>query len=237
MDAAAPTAMVDAVLEATDRLVAAAERLDDAGVRRPSRLPDWSVGHVLSHVALNAEAFVLVANELRAGRPALMYPEGVEGRNRAIEAAAGRPAAVIAAHLRASAAAFDEAWRTPPPDGIAATAAGFPEFAAATVPLRRCREVEVHGVDSGLAGFTPAAWSEAYVVEDLPTQWPTVPLRTDAAVHAVDETGAAWVAGSGASPVRTDRRTLLAWLLDRAPTPVPSLPELAPWGDQSRWRR
>ncbi len=226
--------LVDAVLAASDRLVAAAERLHDEAIGQPSLLPNWTVGHVLSHVALNAEAFVRVAEDLRAGRLALMYPDGADGRNRAIESAAVRPAAVIAAHLRSSSSAFDEAWREPPPAGVAATAAGFPEFQAATVPLRRFREVEVHGADSGLSGFTPTAWSEPYVAADLPTQWATVAQRCEDALRVRDETGTMWEIGEGAALVEVDRRTLLAWLLDRAS--VSSLPDLVSWGDQSRWR-
>ena len=44
----------------TERLVATAERLGDAEVRAPSLCPGWTRGHVLTHLARNAEALVRV---------------------------------------------------------------------------------------------------------------------------------------------------------------------------------
>lgn len=52
--------------EATARLTAVL--CTAADMARPSRLPGWTVGHVVAHVALNAEAFERVAAERRAGR-------------------------------------------------------------------------------------------------------------------------------------------------------------------------
>ena len=40
---------------ATSRLTAAAAGLTDAQAREPSRLPGWSRGHVLTHLARNAD--------------------------------------------------------------------------------------------------------------------------------------------------------------------------------------
>ena len=48
------------VRDATDRLLTAAAKLDNAGVTQPSRLPGWSRGHVLAHLARNADALVNV---------------------------------------------------------------------------------------------------------------------------------------------------------------------------------
>src|SRR5215472_17296509 len=41
--------------EATDRLLASAATLTDAAAREPSLLPGWTRGHVLTHVARNAD--------------------------------------------------------------------------------------------------------------------------------------------------------------------------------------
>ncbi|GAA1883857.1 maleylpyruvate isomerase N-terminal domain-containing protein [Actinomadura bangladeshensis] len=42
------------ITAATQALLATAARLDDADVRGPSLLPDWTRGHVLTHVDLDA---------------------------------------------------------------------------------------------------------------------------------------------------------------------------------------
>jgi maleylpyruvate isomerase len=226
-------ATVDSVAAVTAHLLATAQTLDGAAMRRPSLLPGWTVGHVLSHVALNAEAFARVAADLRAGRPGLMYPAGMAARDADIEAAAGRSANRIVSHLHDSAAAFDAAWRDAPPPGRFATAPGFPEAPGEEVPGRRLREVAVHAADTGLEPLAYATWPEEYVASDLALQWATVARRCEGPVHAVDETGRAWRIGEGGEPVTVDRRTLLAWLLDR--TNVTGLPALLSWGDQSQW--
>lgn len=221
---------------ATARLVGVL-REGGADLARPSRLPGWTVGHVVAHVALNAEAFVRVAADRRTGRLGVMYPHGVAGRTADIEALAGCPAPVVVDRLDAASTAFAAAWRDPVPDGSCCTTEGLPEFAASTVLLRRLREVEVHSVDTGLEVLTIDGWSDAYVDVDLPNQWPTVALRTTAPVAVVDERGTQWsMASPSTRPTLTvSRRRLLGWLLDRAF--VPGLPALAPWGDQSRWGR
>ena len=57
-DGAPPAAWVAGCLAAQDGLLAALRDLDDAAARRPSLLPGWSVGHVLTHIARNADSVV-----------------------------------------------------------------------------------------------------------------------------------------------------------------------------------
>ncbi|WP_241780552.1 maleylpyruvate isomerase family mycothiol-dependent enzyme, partial [Streptomyces wadayamensis] len=71
--------------EATARLLTVAGTLDDAALAEPSRLPGWTRGHVLSHLARNADALLNVV----AGRP--MYASA-EARDADIEAGATLPA-------------------------------------------------------------------------------------------------------------------------------------------------
>lgn len=214
-----------------DRLVGRPD--DDA--RRPSRLPGWTVGHVLTHVARNAEAFVRVAADRHAGRDGLMYPAGAQGRGADIDAGAGRPLAEIAADLRRASDAFATAWEHPVPDGPCRSWAGLPPFPAAEVLLRRLREVEVHGSDTGLDGIDHRGWGDAYVEADLPHQWANVTRRTPEPVHVVDELARLWSTGAPRSiqAPRVARRDLLAWLLDRHP--VDGLPALLPWSAPETW--
>ena len=46
---------LDRLAASTERLLASAAALSDAQLREPSPLPGWSRGHVLSHIARNAD--------------------------------------------------------------------------------------------------------------------------------------------------------------------------------------
>ena len=71
----------------TERLVATAERLGDLGVRAPSLCAGWTRGHVLTHLARNAEALSRVCAAVLTGEPDTMY-DSVEARDADIEAGA-----------------------------------------------------------------------------------------------------------------------------------------------------
>lgn len=66
--------------------------LTDAEVRAPSRLPDWSRGHVLAHVAGVADGMARQLEYAARGETVDLYDGGVEGRNRAIEEGSVRSA-------------------------------------------------------------------------------------------------------------------------------------------------
>ena len=50
-----PLALMGEVDRATDRMLRTAATLDDAAVAAPSPLPGWTRGHVLTHLARNAD--------------------------------------------------------------------------------------------------------------------------------------------------------------------------------------
>jgi maleylpyruvate isomerase len=232
------TPSAEHVADSSERLVSALRDLDDAAVRAPSLLPGWTVGHVLTHIAQHADAMVRCADDLRRARLGVMYPGGVEARSIAIDRGALRSAHDIVEHVAAACAAFADAWDPAPPSGRCMTAVGLTEFSSETVLLRRLREIEVHGNDTGIELLGYHRWSKAYVGADLTNQWETVTRRTTEPLHLVDELGGVWrtvdpLAPSNIEPFETTRRDLLAWLLDRRP----DLPTLVAWGDQSRWGR
>jgi maleylpyruvate isomerase len=101
---------------ATDDLVRAIAGLPDAAVRAPSPLPGWTRGHVLTHLARNAEGGARLLGWARTGVPSYEY-ESVEARAAAIEQGAGRPAAVLIADVQRSAEEFSAA-----ADGMPVTA-------------------------------------------------------------------------------------------------------------------
>jgi maleylpyruvate isomerase len=196
---------LDACRDASARLLETLDGLDDATARRPSRLPDWTVGHVVTHLARNADSHIRMLEGAMAGKVVDQYEDGLEGRAADIAAGAGRPAAEMVADLRRAIDDLDASWRRVTPEvwttGRGRTGNG--ELCpCAEMPSRRWREVEIHRVDLDL-GPEPVDWPDAYVELELPQALAQLPDRLSPA----------------------DRAVLLAWLLGRAGAP----PELPPW--------
>lgn len=151
-DAASCVASQQALI---DRL----EALTGVDPAAPSLLPDWSIGHVLTHIARNADSIIsmLDGND--------QYPRGREGRNADIEAGAGRTwqklvddVSSTAGEVEARLLAVDDWSGT-----VAMINGGRPKV---QVPLLRQREVEVHRVDLGL-GDEFSGMPADYVRRDL----------------------------------------------------------------------
>ena len=66
----------------------------------PSLLPGWTVGHVLTHIARNADSMVRVLDAAERGEVAERYPG--DSRNAGIEAGSGRPASAQVADVAES---------------------------------------------------------------------------------------------------------------------------------------
>ncbi|MEU0964019.1 maleylpyruvate isomerase family mycothiol-dependent enzyme [Streptomyces sp. NPDC005917] len=200
------------VQEATDRLLTAVAQLDNASVTRPSRLPGWSVGHVLAHLARNADALTNVLE----GRP--MYVSGV-ARDADIDRDAPRPLDAQLADLRESDVRFRARGAAPADWTRTVELRSGVTDSAARVPFRRWVEVELHHVDLGIG----------YELEDLPKELtereidflaerfgghrdvPSTGLRSDG--------GGVWTTGGGAPggpiAVEASAADLLGWLAGR----------------------
>lgn len=151
---------IAALTEATTRLHAAVHAAEEDGgpdaFARPSRLPDWTIGHVVSHLARNADGLRRVLDGLTAGRQLQPY-DSPQARADAIESGAQRDTASIAADFRSAdqrlARTIDaleaELWAETVDLGRGGPAAADVVLAA------RLGEVEIHhhdlGVDDGLA--------------------------------------------------------------------------------------
>ncbi|GAA1407253.1 maleylpyruvate isomerase family mycothiol-dependent enzyme [Catellatospora coxensis] len=190
-----------ACAESHARLHQTLQEIDDQTVRAPSRLPGWTVGHVLTHLARNADSVVRRLAAAAAGDRVDQYPGGPAGRAAEIEAGHGRSAAEIIADLVAADHAVDAAFAGAAPGVWQRTVrAGNGELIPATQLLfSRWREVEVHHADLGL-GYGWQQWPDGLVARWLPILL-------------------------GELAGRTDERALMAWTLGRAP-----VPELRPWG-------
>jgi maleylpyruvate isomerase len=197
-----PAEEIEGVRASHARLHETLAGLDEATARRPSRLPGWTVGHLVTHLARNADSVVRRLAAAAENRLIEQYEGGDAGRNAAIESGAGRPAAALVADLVDADAAVDQllgalpaqVWERPvlrsgPAGGTAP---------AAQLVYSRWREVEVHHVDLGL-GYEPDRWPDGLVERMLPDL----------------------LAGL---PDRAGRAALAAWALDRGPAPP-----LSPW--------
>ncbi|MFI1756141.1 maleylpyruvate isomerase family mycothiol-dependent enzyme [Streptomyces sp. NPDC020571] len=142
------------VRDATERLLTAVGKLDNASVTESSRLPGWSRGHVLAHLARNADALVNVLE----GRP--MYVSG-EARDADIERDAPRPLDAHLADVRESAARFQDVSAAPADWSRTVELRNGITDSASRVPFRRWAEVELHHVDLGIG----------YELEDLPAEF------------------------------------------------------------------
>jgi maleylpyruvate isomerase len=211
-------ASLDEMAAATDRLLETVDRLGDADVRTPSGLPGWTRAHVLTHLARNADALGSLAWSARTGEPREMYPGGVDARNAAIEAGAGRTKGDLRLDVNDAAERLLEAFADFPDEGLdrevsngrGTTWQGF------ELPLIRTREVEFHHVDL-LAGYTPDDWPADFVTRTLDQLGPSYVDRGDCPVGELREpSGAAWSVGT-AEPVLTGPAPqLLAWLTGRS---------------------
>src|SRR5215467_6634543 len=171
---------LDRLAAANDRLLATTTGLSDARAREPSRLPGWTRGHVLTHIARNADGMVNLLTWARTGTQTPMYASA-ESRAADIEAGAGRPAADLSADLRSSAVAFAAAAAAMPGDAWTAQVRMLhgPPFPALGVLDRRLSEVEIHHVDLG-ADYSPADWPEDFVADALPRVADSFTGRDDA---------------------------------------------------------
>jgi maleylpyruvate isomerase len=162
-----PARLVERIDEATRRLAATAAGLTDGRAREPSLLPGWSRGHVLTHIARNAEGLRNLLTWARTGVVTPQYPSW-EAREAGIAAGAGRPAAVLAQDVELSAAAFTaEAARVPAGAWDAQVhGVGGRGHPAWFTLARRLIEVEIHHVDLR-AQYAPPDWPEPFVADQL----------------------------------------------------------------------
>jgi maleylpyruvate isomerase len=215
------------------RVEAAAVSLTDADVRAPSALTGWSRGHLLSHLARNADALVNLLTWARTGVETPMYA-GPEQRAADIEAGAGRPADELRADLRdagqrfAHAAAAITDWTTK----VRTRAAR--EIGAAEIPWLRVREVWVHLIDLDVGA----------TVDELPDEiaWQLIGDTADSLTPRVLSTAELHVTGRGTvrlgdgaptGELRGPAPRIAGWLTGRSGAALlhtsGTIPELPAW--------
>ncbi len=209
---APPEADLHRVVAAESRLAVAVDGLTDEAAARPSRLPGWTVGHLLTHLARNADSHRRRTAAALRGEEVDQYPGGLAGREAEIEEGAGRTARQLLDDLHRSTEGMLQAWEGVPLRAwsVRSRDANGTVRTLADLPRRRWQEVEVHLVDLG-TGPTHRAWSEEFVATFLP------PMRARAAAALPEGTALP-------DPGTLDPADELAWLygrLDRPDLPAP----------------
>jgi maleylpyruvate isomerase len=214
----------------------AAASLDPARLRGPSRLATWSRGHVLSHLARNADALTNLLTWARTGVESRMYSSPTE-RGDGISAGAHRELPEQLADLAASGSRFRRAAHA-----VLEARRAFPvvsgqgrQIPAYEVPWLRVREVWLHLVDLD-AGYDidvvpdAVAWTLAGDV----AAWMTSRTAATVDLH-VDGHGTVRL-GPGDAPasiIGGSAQQIAGWLTGRASpaglTETGGLPDLPRW--------
>lgn len=168
MTAPAPDVLLAALHKAADDVTADVAKLTDEDVKAASALPGWTRGHVLAHLTGHSNAMARQLEYAARGETIQQYDGGVEGRNRAIDMAAGHDAA---SHLADLSAALDRALRAfDALPGIKDSAANRTGWYAPIAyrggvvldgGLALWREIVIHSSDL-LTGRGPETWSRPF---------------------------------------------------------------------------
>ncbi|MFE9426300.1 maleylpyruvate isomerase family mycothiol-dependent enzyme [Kitasatospora sp. NPDC006697] len=218
-DLAAET--LKAVAESTERLLRTVAELTPEQIAEPSGLPGWTRGHVLAHVARNADSLVNLLETARTGVPIPQYPSEA-AREEGIQQGAPRPPAEQLADLAASAERFAAAAAELPAEAWSAELThrhGY-TFPAWEIPEKRLGELEFHHVDLA-AGYTPAHWPAGFAAEQF--GWLVERFTGRDGVPAVElvsddtaDRGAIGAGGPAGLRVEGPLRALTAWLSGRS---------------------
>ena len=198
-------ATIEGCIAAHRRLEGTLGSIDNEVARQLSRLPGWTVGHVLTHLARNAESHARMLDAAVEGGSTEQYPGGYEQRGSDIEAGSSRSSEELCDDVRVTAVALESAWaRMTPKAWRGHGLAHGMEWPCWMLPFHRWREVEIHHADLGLS-YAPAEWPDGYVARELPAALATLPDRLTSA----------------------DARRVLAWLVGRFDQPADV--NLVPW--------
>ncbi|WP_426246352.1 maleylpyruvate isomerase family mycothiol-dependent enzyme [Nocardioides sp. LHG3406-4] len=202
---------LEMVATGTQSLIRTVDGLPDEAYAAPSLLPGWSRGHVVAHLALNAEGLAGVLNGLVTGEEVPMYASP-ESRDADIDELAEADPAALRARLLAATTDFadalermtDEAWahtvhRTP----------GGPTFPASQIPNKRLSEVEIHHADLD-AGYDRTMWPVEFATSLLSNLSPRLDGHGPLTLRATD-LGRTWSVGGEGGPWIAGPVADLAW--------------------------
>jgi maleylpyruvate isomerase len=204
--------------QATATLLEVSDRMRPDEQSQPTTLPGWTLGHLLTHLARNADAVRNLAVWASSGVETPMYPSG-QARDEAIEAGADRSRGELLDDLRSTANDLRVELGSMPPSALTATVrlrSGRP-LSGRSLPYFRTQEVYIHLIDLGL-GYGPTDWPDDFVLTALGRisrgRAKADRLPASAVRSSVD--GSEWVCGSADGPTIVGQPArLLEWLVGR----------------------
>ena len=233
---AAPQNWLEGCIAAHRRLDAVVTSLSDEMARRPSLLAEWTVGHLLTHLARNADSHTGMVVAAQRGEVGPQYPGGPAQRAADIAAGQGRPAVELASDVRMANERLEQAWAATGEE-VWARGVGRPKSGPKTIAelvFRRWREVEIHLIDLGLVELGSPDWdglSAAYVDaewdETLARLPDRVPDRLTLVLVPGDRPSRAYGHGAELEMVQASPGRILGWLFVRGGDPA--WPALRPW--------
>ncbi|TQJ61660.1 maleylpyruvate isomerase [Arthrobacter sp. SLBN-83] len=237
MTSPSPAGLLAELHKAATALTATMDRIPDGGERAPSTLPGWSRGHLLAHITGICNALARQVEYGRHGETVELYDGGVDGRNRAIELAAGHSLQEhrddVAAAMQRALAAFDalteDEWRT----HIA-----FRDGVIFDAGLALWRELVIHTADLD-SGTGPETWNREFCSHLFDFLAARVPAETKLVLQPVALPPLALGAGASTVVVSGMVTDIAAWLAGRTPSldslrataagDGTDLPNLLPW--------
>jgi maleylpyruvate isomerase len=207
------------VTVATQRLLGDTISVSDHGWRAPSRLPEWSRGHVATHIARQADGICRLASWARSGQRQEMYASP-EHRSSEIEEGSGRSGLELQIDLDTSAGRLEQAWESLDDggswDAIVEMRGGL-QVPARLLPLARLLEVAIHHVDLDIGyeisdlDSPTAEWLLDWCSFRLQNrvEFPKLDLRSDSGFSIMVGNAGEPIVISGTSP------NLLGWLMNR----------------------
>jgi maleylpyruvate isomerase len=227
---------IEAMTASTRSLQRTIAGLSDDDIRAPSLLPGWTRGHVLTHVARNADGLTNLATWARTGIETPMYASAA-ARHADIEAGAGRTAPELIADVEQSHSRLLAALVTIEPghwQAVVTFGLGGRTGPASAIPEQRRIEVEIHHVDLDL-DYTLAHLPADFVMRMLDQVAADLARRDDvpALVLVGNENEGRWTVGSGGQEITGTPPSLLGWAVGRTDGiglfSADPLPNLGPW--------
>ncbi|MCU1516199.1 MAG: hypothetical protein JWQ75_920 [Pseudarthrobacter sp.] len=238
MTAPAPDALLTALHKAADLVASSAAKFTDEDVRAPSALPGWSRGHVLAHLAGITNAMARQLEYAAKGETVELYDGGQDGRNKAIEMAAGHSAD---AHLADVQAGLDRALKAF--DAVDAGTGWQARIAyrggvVLDGGLALWRELVIHTADLG-TGLGPETWSRAFCEHLFDFLEERVPPGDRLVLQPLGLPRVTLGAGGRSTVISGMITDIAAWLAGREPSlgslrasaaaDGVDLPDLLPW--------
>ncbi|MCV2394018.1 maleylpyruvate isomerase family mycothiol-dependent enzyme [Actinotalea sp. M2MS4P-6] len=232
------SAAIESIERTHERVRTTIEGLTDDDVRAASRLPGWTRGHVLAHLAgFGAAAERQVLRALEGADPGEFYDGGRPGRDAAIEAGASAGAAEHVTRVEAAMDRMEGLLDLLDEDVLRRRTAFKDGLPVEAVVLAWWREFSIHLTDLDL-GAEHTLWGPELREHLVAFLSPRVPDGTQLDLEPTDVDEPRRLGQGRVLRVRGAANDLVAWLAGREPIvplvadnggAVVDLPELGPW--------